>query len=616
MDRPAGTSSPMVTVIGSIVIIAAAYLARGLLLPLAMAGLVSLLLAPLVSRVERHGLRRGGAVGVVVILAFLVVASFGWIVSLQIPDLTEKLPSYRKNISEKIEAFGPAGQYVRRLTSSFEEMGEEVASSAQGKGRSPTSTAPAANFVQASSAGTLAGSLLSILGTLGTTLVTLILVVFLLIYQSDLRDRMIHLSGHGQVHLTTQTMGEAAENVSHYLLMQFAVNAGFGLAVGLGLLALGVPNPILWGLVAAVFRFIPYVGPWLGAVIPLFLSLAVFSSWTRPGLLLGSWILLEVLTANVVEPWLYGERTGISPLAVILAAIFWSWLWGGLGLILSVPLTVTLVVLGKNFPQLSFLSTILGSESDVPPKMQLYHRLLRRGSDEAADLVDDFQKGKPLIDVYDSLLVPTLALAKTDRFQGRLEDEREAQLLASVKFLAEDLGERHDAAVPDQQLPPTDGPPTPSSRAVALSVLSIPAADESDEIIAVMLSKLLSSDGFKADTLSPASSVGEKVGELGKRGADIVVISALPPGALIPARYLYKRIRNAYPALEVLIGLWSQGVSAEELRERFGADEHTSFATTLAEARNRVSQWAPGLALRKMPAPACTAVSSLAINAG
>jgi predicted PurR-regulated permease PerM/methylmalonyl-CoA mutase cobalamin-binding subunit len=579
----------MLTVMGFIAIIAASYFARGLLLPLAMSALVSLLLAPLVGRVERFGLGRGAAVGAVVLSAFLVVVSFCWVVSLQIPELTEKLPSYRKNISEKIVAFGPAGETVRRWTSSFEEMGQEVASSAQGNGRSPVTAVLPEKLVQSAPAGTLGGTLLSILETLGTTLVILILVVFLLIYQSDLRDRMIHLSGHGQVHLTTQAMGEAAENVSRYLLMQFAVNAGYGVVVGLGLVAFGVPNPILWGLVAAIFRFIPYVGPWLGAVFPLFLSLAVFSSWTRPGLLLGSWILLEALTANILEPWLYGERTGISPLAVILAAIFWTWLWGGLGLILSVPLTVTLVVLGKNFPQLSFLSTLLGSESAVAPKMQLYHRLLRRGSDEAADLVDGFQKGKLLIDVYDTLFVPTLALAKTDRFQGTLEDEREAQLLASVKFLAEDLGERRDA-------------PAIPAKPAALSVLCIPAADESDEIIAAMLSKLLSGDGLNVDTLSPVSSVGEKVAQLGKRDVDIVVISALPPGALVPARYLYKKIRNAHPTLDVVVGLWSQGVSAEELQERFGADENTRFATTLAEARNHVTQWVPGLALLKTPA--------------
>jgi len=598
MDRRAGATSRMVAVVGFIAIVSAFYFARGLLLPLAMAALVSLLLAPLVGRVERAGVRRGGAVAVVVFAAFLVVVLFGWIVSLQVPDFTEKLPSYRKNISERIGAFGPAGEYVRRVTSSFEEMGQEVASSAQGKGRSPVTAALPESLVQSSPAGTLGGTLLTILETLGTTLVILILVVFLLIYQSDLRDRVIHLSGHGQVHLTTQAMGEAAENVSRYLLMQSAVNATFGLVVGVGLVAFGVPNPILWGLVAAVFRFIPYVGPWLGAVMPLFLSLAIFSSWTRPGILLGSWILLEALIANVLEPWLYGERTGISPLAVILSSLFWAWLWGGLGLILSVPLTVTLVVLGKNFPQLSFLSTLLGSESAVSPKMQLYHRLLRRGSDEAADLVDGFQKGKPLIEVYDSLLVPTLALAKTDRFQGTLDDEREAQLLSSVKFLVEDLSERREAPAPDVKPTPEDASPTPPPEPISLSILCIPAADESDEIIAVMLSKVLSKDGFEADMLSPTSSVAEKVAELGKRKVDIVVISALPPGALSPARYLNKRIRNAYPTLAVVVGLWSQGISADELKERIGADENTTFATTLAEARDQVSQRAPASALR------------------
>jgi len=587
MERPAGAAPRRMTVIGFLAIIAACYLARGLLLPLAMAALLSLLLAPLVGRVERFGLGRNWAVGAVVLAAFLVAVSFGWVVSQQIPDLTEKLPGYRRNITVKIEAFGPAGESVRRLTSAFEEMGQELASSAQGKGHSP---AVRANPVQSAPAGTLGGTLLSILETLGTTAVILILVVFLLIYQSDLRDRMIHLSGRGQVHLTTQTMGEAAENVSRYLLLQSAVNAAYGLVVGLGLLAFGVPNPILWGLLAAVLRFVPYVGPWLGALMPLFLSLAVFGTWTRPGFLLGSWILLEVVVSNVVEPRLYGGRTGISPLAVVLAAIFWSWLWGGLGLILSVPLTVTLVVLGRNFPQLSFLSTLLGSELSIPPKMQLYHRLLGRGADEAATLVDEYQKGKPLIDIYDALLVPTLALAKTDHFEGTLDEARQAQLLGCVKVLAEELGERPE-------------PQGPAPRSADLSILCIPASDESDEIVAVMLAKLLSGRGLRVETLPPAATVGEKVAEIAKRDADLVVISALPPGALVPARYLYKRIRNAHPTLDVVVGLWSQDISAAELKERIGTDEKSSFATTLSEALGHVEQLAPGLMLRKSAPP-------------
>jgi predicted PurR-regulated permease PerM len=230
----------MMTVIGFIVIIAAAYFARGLMLPLALAALVSLLLAPLVGRVDRWGLARGWAVVLVVLSALLIAVSFGWIVSLQIPDLTAKLPSYRENITARIKTIGPAGESLRRLTSAFEEMGQEVASSAQGRGRS-LPLLPAANAVQASPAGTLGGTLLSILETLGTTVVILILVVFLLVYQSDLRDRMIHLSGHGQVYLTTQAMGDATRNVSRYLLMQSAVNGLYGVVVGLGLFAFGVP---------------------------------------------------------------------------------------------------------------------------------------------------------------------------------------------------------------------------------------------------------------------------------------------------------------------------------------------------------------------------------------
>ena len=277
---------------------------------------------------------------------------------------------------------------------------------------------------------------------LGSTGIVIILVVFFLVRREDLRDRFIRLVGKGQVTVTTQMLEDAATRVSRYLSMQFLINATFGISVGIGLYLIGVPNAILWGILAATLRFIPYIGPWIAAAMPIGLSMAISTGWVAPILTVGLFVVLELFSSNVMEPWLYGKNTGVSAVAVLVAAVFWTWLWGLVGLLLATPLTVCLLVIGKHVPQLSFLDILLGNEPVFEPKKRVYQRLLAGDQEEATELVDDDLENKPLVEVYDTVLIPALALtAETDWHRGELDEGRHKFILQSLKEMIQERGE-------------------------------------------------------------------------------------------------------------------------------------------------------------------------------
>ena len=324
----------------------------------------------------------------------------------------------------------------------------------------------------------------------------LIFTVFMLLKREDLRNRLLRLAGLGQLNLMTQALDDASGRVSRYLLMQFLVNAGFGTLFGFGLYCIGVPNPALWGVVAGILRYVPYVGTLVAATLPLALSLAVFDGWLRPLLVFLLVAGLELIIANFVEPWLYGTHVGISSLALLVTAVFWTVLWGPAGLILSTPLTVCVVVLGRYFPQLSFLHTLLGDEPVLAAEAQIYQRLLAMDQLEAQTIVDEFLKGRPLVELYDSVLIPTLSMAEQDRHKGALDAAREEFLFLSINEMVVEFSE--------YQLADTtaiaDTGDHPNHRIVCL-----PAYDRADEIMAAMLAQILEQKGFA--TLSFPSRV-------------------------------------------------------------------------------------------------------------
>ena len=373
-------------------VIAALYFARDLLIPLALAGLLTFLLAPLVTRLERW-IGRIAAVLLVVATIFSATGVAGWVLTRQLVDLATRLPDYKINIETKIRSFQlPSTGPFKRLSETVAELKKDLQGSDAPTVSQATGKPGSAVAVPASAAATqqvqvvetskanplqLLQLILSpLLGPLGTAGLVILLVIFMLLKREDLRSRLIRLLGQGRISATTRAMEDAGQRVSRYLLMQFLVNVSFGIAVAVGLFFIGMPNAILWGAFATVLRFIPYIGPWIAAAFPLVLSLAVSPTWMMPLLTLGIFVSLELICSNVVEPWLYGSSTGVSSIALIVAAVFWTWLWGPIGLLLSTPFTVCLVVIGRHVPRLAFFSILLSDEQALTPAEECYHRLL------------------------------------------------------------------------------------------------------------------------------------------------------------------------------------------------------------------------------------------------
>ncbi len=441
-------------------VVAALYFARDILIPLAFALILTFLLTPAVAFLEKLRLGRVLPVILAVLVSMAAAGWITWIIANQLVDVASQLPTYRQNIHAKIEALRKGGKGpLGRAADSAKEIGQELSSpdapaiAATSPARSPkernaprTPTHPVpVEIVQAPTNGLsdLPDLLKPFLAPLGRAGMVLIFSVFILIKREDLRNRLLRLVGLGQMNMMTQALDDAAHRVSRYLLMQFLVNAGFGALFGTGLYFIGVPNPLLWGVLAGILRIVPYVGTLVAAALPLILSLAVFDSWLPPVLVFALFAGLELVIGNFVEPWLYGAHTGISSLALLVAAIFWTVLWGPAGLILSTPLTVCVVVLGRYFPQLSFLHILLGDEQALEAEAQLYQRLLAMDQSEAHTIVDVFLKGRSLVELYDSVLIPALSLAEQDRHNGTLDAAHEDFLFLSINEMIAEFSEYH-----------------------------------------------------------------------------------------------------------------------------------------------------------------------------
>jgi hypothetical protein len=355
--------------------------------------------------------------------------------------------------------------------------------------------------------------------------------------------------------------------------MQFLVNATYACLLTMGLYFIGLPTALLWGVLAGILRFVPYIGPIIGGGLPVFLALAVFASWVQPLLCLGLFVVIELTVAYIVEPWLYGTHTGISSLAILVAAAFWTALWGPTGLVLSTPLTVCLVVLGRYVPQLEVFYVILGDEPVLSPEVQLYQRLLAMDQREAHTVIESFLKDRSLVELYDAVVIPALSMAEEERHRGVLDEARENFLIQSInEFIAELADQCKDPVAPSQDI----------------RVVCIPASDRADETTAGMLAQLLELAGYATVSFPVMASHTEVLAELSIQQSDIVCISALPPFALMNARSLSKRLRVSFPKLRIVVGLWNfsgGGVTAEQRLEAAFAVE---VVTTLAQAVERV----------------------------
>jgi predicted PurR-regulated permease PerM len=590
-------------------IVAALYLARDLLIPLALATLLTFLLAPLVRRVERW-LGRIGAVCLVGTLIVTATGAAGWVLTRQVVDLATKLPDYKENIQIKLRSIKvPRGGKFTKFSETVEELKQDLpgagvpeVSQVPGKPATSVGTSPATKHAvpvpvqviettQAQPFQLLQVIIAPLLGPLGTAGLVLLLVIFMLLEREDLRSRVIRLIGRGRISSTTRAMDDAGARVSRYLLMQLVVNVTYGIPVAVGLYFIGVPNAVWWGASATLLRFIPYLGPWIAASIPLALAFAVSPGWTMPLLTLGLFIVLELLSNNVMEPWLYGSSTGVSPIALILAAVFWTWLWGPVGLVLATPLTVCLVVMGRHIPRLAFLSVVLGDEDALTPAQDCYYRLLTVGEQDEMELLENYLKANSLTELYDSVLIPVIIAAEIDHHLELVNDGLHALVEQSLRDIVEDLGTR--PAIPSKIA--ADKAIAAETLAPARRVYCLPARGDRDELTGTMLVQVLRQKGFEAQTAPPKLGVLELIGLIEKAGADVVCISVVALSTVRHARYLCLRLRALLPQQRIVVGLWGATENVADAVRRVresGADE---VVTTLADAVLEVARGAPPL---------------------
>jgi predicted PurR-regulated permease PerM len=569
-------------------IVCTLYFGRELIVPFALAALLTFMLAPLVTRLQR-GIGRVAAVIFVVMMIVVATGAAGWILTRQAVDLANKLPDYKENIRTKLQAFKmPSDSSFSKVSQTVEELKKDLPG---GNDEDSGSDSPLTKKLESTPLPVevvnhgenhlqlLQGLVAPVLGPLGTASLVLLLLMFMLLQREDLANRLIRLIGQGHISATSRAMDDAGSRVSKYLLMQLVVNVTYGIPVAIGLYFIGVPNAILWGSLATVLRFIPYVGPWIAAAFPILLSLAISPHWTTPLLTIGLFVVLELLSNNVMEPWLYGSSTGVSPIALIVAALFWTWLWGPVGLVLATPLTVCLVVMGRHIPKLNFLSIVLSDEEPLTPAEDLYHRLHRSGEHDEMEFVDQYLKTNPIAALFDSIMIPVITAAETDHRLGHLETEQLTFIERGVSDVLNELEVRLDVE--------------PAIPTIDYRVCCIPAKGYRDEMAGDMLEQLLRRSGVAMETASAAMTSGERVEWVGTQTPDLACISAVLPTTAINARYLCSKLRKRYPDLKIMVGLWEcAAVSQEELEalRQAGANE---IVTTLDEAVERIDSRLP-----------------------
>jgi predicted PurR-regulated permease PerM len=587
LAKPTTSVSRFITFASLVLVVAVLRVAEDVMIPIALAFLLAFLLTPLVVRLTRWRLPKSVAIITTVTLAFVAIGAAGWQIANQAVALIGELPEYETNLQRKISVLKKpqAASSLTRAVDSLEKMWGDLQASAPEPEQAADKGAPVPVEVKTSDRTSfetgkqILGSLFKPLGTAGIVIVFVIVILF---QREDLRNRLIRLISGGQLNVATEAVDDAAKRVSRYLLAQLMVNTAYGIAIGLGLWAIGIPHPVLWGTLATLLRFIPFVGPLIAASFPLVLSIAVDPGWTMLFWTAGLFIAVELLTNNVVEVLVYGTSTGISTLALLIAAVFWSWLWGMPGLFLSMPLTVCLLVIGQYVPGLKFLSVLLGSEPALQPSAQFYQTMLSMKQEEMFDQATEYVEQHSLTAFYDEVFVPALLMSEVDRHNGVLAEVRQKFICESGQDLIEELSERTverqkdeaNAAIGPQLLPDAAALPP---------VIGIPARDEADELVALMLAHLLRDSGIAATVVS-ATDHPETYGHRLKSEKAVVFVSALPPSTLSGAGRVCRRVKHENASVKVLVGVWSSEAKIESLKRRLDPAGADGIATRLSEA--------------------------------
>jgi predicted PurR-regulated permease PerM len=543
-----------------VLIIATLYWGQAFLIPVALSILLTFLLTPVADALERIGLGRLASVMIIVVLAFSLLAAIGWLVTLQLTSVANELPTYRSNIREKISDIRGAGKggALEKIRETADEVKEEFSKDEPAK----ASSKPREVVVQSEESSTfwpLPLATAPMLERMASGGLVIVLVIFMLIQRENLRNRLIRLVGYGRLTITTKALEEAAQRISRYLLMQSIINASFGIAVGTALYLFGLPYAFLWGFLAAVLRFIPYVGPVAAALLPSALSMAVFPGWTWPLLVIATIIVLELVNNMILEPLLYGESAGVSEVGLLIAVAFWTWLWGPIGLVLSTPLTVCVVVISKYMPQLDFIGVLMSDEPVIEPSISYYQRLLAMDQDEAAEIVEEHLKSHSKEQIFDDLLIPALNYLKRDFALGKMAENEQQFVLQATRQIVEDLDvsktDNGSAPAPDAEVATAVATQAPDGTP-KVRIMGCPVRDEADEVSLLMLRQLLDPLRYELEFIADELLAAEIIEQIAEKKPALVCLASLPPGGLAQTRYLCKRLRARFPNSKLIVGRW------------------------------------------------------------
>jgi len=597
------------------IIIGTLYLGREVFVPIALAVLLSFVLAPLVRLLQRWRMPRGLAVVAVVLLAFVGIFMLGGVIATQVTELAGDLPRYQFTMREKIKSLRGAtatSGTLERAADVLQDLGKELnkpkePSAGSGAPLQIPAPVPDAKPIPVevrqpppTALESIAALLSPLIHPLTTTGIIAIFVIFMLLQREDLRNRLIKLAGSHDLQKTTAALDDAATRLSRLFLMQLAVNASFGVVIGVGLWVIGVPSPILWGILGAILRFVPYIGAIIAAVFPLALSAAVDPGWSMLLWTAALFVVVEPVVGHVIEPLLYGHSTGLSPVAVVASATFWTALWGPIGLILAIPLTVCLVVLGRHVERLEFLDVMFGDRPALSPPEIFYQRMLAEDPADTVEKAEEFLKERPLLTYYDEVALPGLKLAQNDLTRGALDRAQAEKIKATILEVVDNLAEQNggrpagdtthdpeaaaaveavDKTVPElavikrEALGPewrTDAP-----------VLCVAGRSPLDQAAAAMVAQLLGKQGLGARVEGADAVATMNILRLETSGVALVCLSYLDASSLAHMRYTIRRLRRILPAAQVLLACWKADVDPATLRDSTTAD---AVATTLPEA--------------------------------
>lgn len=567
-------------VLGSILLVMGAlYFASKVLIPLALAVLLTFILTPPAAWLQRQHVPRPAAVLLVMLMAGAVLGGIGWTITYEVGELADRLPEHSKIIAAKISSL-QGGRHG--FVSKFQHMAEDITrrvkeANIASSNAEPEKAVPVVVQNQRSdSLGLVPTVATHTIEVVADIVLVVMLTVFMLLRREDLRYRLIQMVGHGRLTVTTRAIDEAGQRISSFLLMQLSVNTVLGTLLALGLYLIGVPYGFLWGFLTALLRFIPYIGTWVSLLFPLALSLAD-PGWLKPLEVIGVFLTLELLTANILEPLLFSHTTGTSPLALLFAAAFWLWIWGPIGLVLSTPLTVCLLVLGRYVPGLAFFDVMLGSGQVLDADMRYYQRLLARDEDEAIEIVEEHLRAEPVERLYDDVLLLALARMKRDRERGDLRPGDEELIYRVTGEIVEEQAEAPESEKGDAT--------TARARVV---VLGCPARDEADELALRMLQNLFAPTGCKMEIVSIKKLSAEVIAQVRQQRPAVVCVASVPPGGTAQARYLCKRLRAQAPEAKIIVGRWGQKEEVDDTRQRLRAAGADFVGTTLRETRDLI----------------------------